>query len=99
VLLCDSVLQKHAQLLALVSELETNHHDVPSANKQLKSLLETIEHLRPKFEAARYFFVDKTILFTVSYSIVTLSACDNSIQMKSVKFPSGSTTIGNIFSP
>jgi hypothetical protein len=71
VLLCDSVLQKHAQLLALVSELETNHQGVPSVNQQLNSLLDTMEHLRPKFEAARYFFVDKTTLFTISYSLVS----------------------------
>jgi hypothetical protein len=71
VLLCDSVVQKHAQLLVLVSELETNYQGVSSAKKQLNSLLNTIEHLRPNFEAARFFSVDKTILFTVSYSIVT----------------------------
>ncbi|KAJ3620274.1 hypothetical protein MTP99_004240 [Tenebrio molitor] len=71
VLLCDSVVQKHAQLLVLVSELETNYQGVSSVNQQLNSLLNTIEHLRPKFEAARFFSVDKTILFTVLYSIVT----------------------------
>jgi hypothetical protein len=71
VLLCDSVVQKHGQLLALVIELETNCQGVPSANKQLNSLLDTMEHLRPKFEAARYFFVDKTTLFTISYSLVS----------------------------
>jgi hypothetical protein len=71
VLLCDSVVQKHVQLLVLVTQLETNYQGVPSANEQLNSLLNTIAHLRPKFEAARFFSVDKTTLFTVSYSIVT----------------------------
>ncbi|KAH0813380.1 hypothetical protein GEV33_009411 [Tenebrio molitor] len=69
VLLCDSVVQKHVQLLVLVTQLETNYQGVPSANEQLNSLLNTIAHLRPKFEAARFFSVDKTTLFTVSYSI------------------------------
>jgi hypothetical protein len=71
VFLCDSILQKHAQILLLVRKLECTSEAGTFENEKLKLLIDKVGQLRPEFTAARFFSLDKSTLFSILYSIVT----------------------------
>jgi hypothetical protein len=70
VFLCDSILQKHAQILSLVCKLAATSES-RFVKMKLNSLLNAIMHLRPEFNAARFFFLDKRLLLGILYTIIT----------------------------
>jgi gustatory receptor len=71
VFLCDSILEKHAQILVLVRNLESTSETGTFANEKLKLLIDKVGQFRPEFTAARFFSLNKSTLFGILYNLVT----------------------------
>jgi hypothetical protein len=71
VLLCDSILEKHAEILVLVRKFESTSEAGTLANEKLKLLIDKVAQFRPEFTAARFFSLDKSTIFGILYNIVT----------------------------
>jgi hypothetical protein len=83
VYLCDSILERYEQIVMAACKLQSVLDNVYifECEKSI-SLLTVVCRNRPKFEAARFFALDKTTLFKTLYTIFTRN---HSTQVKFVK--------------
>jgi hypothetical protein len=72
ILLCDQILQQSDQILALACKMQASATNWNSQQyKQLQTFVEFLEHNRPKFRAARFFSIDRSLLFKILHAAIT----------------------------
>jgi hypothetical protein len=70
--LCDSIVKEYEDLLTLVCRVKVRMREyVLQTSQELTSLAEFMAQNRPRFEAASFFTIDKSMLFSILYVIVT----------------------------
>ncbi|RZC42094.1 7tm 7 domain containing protein [Asbolus verrucosus] len=71
ILLCDATLKEHEAILALVSKLELSTDLASAEHDELETFVDVVERNGPKFRAANFFSIDKSILLSFLNTIVT----------------------------
>jgi gustatory receptor len=72
ILLCDQILKQSDQVLALAWKLEVSAAKWNSQQyRQVQIFIEFLECNRPKFTAAGFFSIDRSILFKVLNCAIT----------------------------
>ncbi|RZC41973.1 hypothetical protein BDFB_012963, partial [Asbolus verrucosus] len=68
ILLCDAILKKYEDIFNVAFRIKCSTN-----NRKFRSILAVVSHNRPEFRAARFFLIDRSLLFSIFDSVTTFT--------------------------